>query len=1486
MEGVPRKEKREVRHLFGDRSVRDIAEFQLRKRQRAALRGLLLKDRNRTYYRGKARDTVLSKLRLARDGADAMLPVRGGGDVFEQGTDFDDGEFCYDGREDWCDPPPYDSEAKAMDICVANACVVQLPPYVGGDPCTDEFVDVVGDAVSAMQGDKDRREAKYKRGAEDVNERYYGPTHDEETWALFYGNDVEGNNVVARVPFGASFKLRISDVAAARETGFVPALCRWMEGRGNCLPNTVRVRMSRAPGTRGYIRGTTPGRPATMSFATVVFPNVAGRDKCERTLSFMGKKGQTIFLRIAIEDQRADGIRRKTRFRVVRLKPQVEEMRVGADRLAMESFRMTYHKWYKFSGVVPVAKKRSHVQLELQAVSARAFRVEALDVENMAPMLADSFDIEAASSRGSKFMCDPNLPGDQCFMICHNLSWKNAVPPKFARDNPEYEVGTSFMRVCQTCIPCASAPDGIVDISSTERDLLNRFRDLIAVHWRVDAIDGWNIFRFDNMYIGKRADLTGALRFGFMSPLVAHELDMVIKNLSTNAVGSNAMHLLFRMRVRMDGFMWDKASTKRTLGSGLDNVLKEELGVSGKLGVTPADMNWVHATRSSEGNAVVAAYCFRDTRSKDLLEMMGYIDQAIQQATMTFTPEDMLVVSGQQEKIMSYLLRMAHAEGYVVTGMGDTAKYASTGYAGGLVIKPNPGQHRCAGWVLYKPEEIQRKEVARDMLARFERRMKALPVTDASSGEEEGEDAKRGKKRSKKSESRKRKRKESSSRRKRAHLEREEGESMVDDMEPMSAHDASLHITRMLIETPGLQRKEAMRMAMRSREKLNGVAGTEDFASLYPSLAREHNICFTTHVAPELVQRYRDAGDPVKGIVGSVGTHYFIQYIPEKVGIKEGRARAMLAMDDTAVYDERGVKMYDRRVEREGDAWFQYNDLAPHIKNRGFEGLIPKMERTLMAERTFAKQMMKAAAKRGDKLAETMWDCRQKAIKVIMNSIYGFTGVTEGRYPFVPVADAITAAGSRSLKACVHYIESTYNGKVTATNPDGIKAVVVYGDTGTSPLLLSLPLSLPLTPAPLYADSVMVKVLGVDPLTGFRFLKKIEDELTALFGESMAMEFEDIYAAFTPQKSKMYSGLCFAAPTEEVIKAFMRGEREIFMKGKMRPILNVKIKGLKPVRRDNAKAVRDIIKAVLEALYNEDGGGLEQAIRVLQERLGPMVRDELSVDEYITTEGLQPDGGYAHIDVRTHKMVYPPKQLPVVWGIEREGLGYTPSPGDRVRLVVVKEVDGKRLIPPPGRVGSTGFRTTFELKKDDNTGRMVAPICVRTRSPEEMRLRGETLDRTWYIYHQLMNPLLSILFSAKPTVRSIMRRAVSEMKLCDRIRTTGDGRDALSIRLGVAPITEFERKPFVVLKDADESLMASIAHTRHGIDGTTTDIRFEKLKSNKGVKKGGAAEKKLKLERRRKAEKAVRKKPRSVLDMIMGKPNSGKGAKAEKRKRG
>lgn len=138
---------------------------------------------------------------------------------------------------------------------------------------------------------------------------------------------------------------------------------------------------------------------------------------------------------------------------------------------------------------------------------------------------------------------------------------------------------------------------------------------------------------------------------------------------------------------------------------------------------------------------------------------------------------------------------------------------------------------------------------------------------------------------------------------------------------------------------------------------------TLDFASLYPSIMRAHNLCYTTLLQPDDLAR-----------------------VPEE----------------------------DRERSPTG-SWF--------VRETVKKGLLPIVLEELLTARARAKRDMKTAA---DPFLRDVMNGRQIALKVSANSVYGFTGATVGALPCLDISASVTAYGRSMIEATRAAVQEHY----------------------------------------------------------------------------------------------------------------------------------------------------------------------------------------------------------------------------------------------------------------------------------------------------------------------------------------------------------------------------------------------------------------------------------------------------------------------------
>jgi len=124
--------------------------------------------------------------------------------------------------------------------------------------------------------------------------------------------------------------------------------------------------------------------------------------------------------------------------------------------------------------------------------------------------------------------------------------------------------------------------------------------------------------------------------------------------------------------------------------------------------------------------------------------------------------------------------------------------------------------------------------------------------------------------------------------------------------------------------------------------------------------------------------------------------------------------RAHNMSPETLVMDKKfdnlpGVEYYEIET---GLGTFRY---AQRKEDGSCQGVVPALLDNLAKFRKHAKKLMAEAKKNGDEFKENLFDAQQKAYKVVMNSVYGFLGASKGFVPIVPIAASVTATGRNMI---------------------------------------------------------------------------------------------------------------------------------------------------------------------------------------------------------------------------------------------------------------------------------------------------------------------------------------------------------------------------------------------------------------------------------------------------------------------------------------
>jgi DNA polymerase delta subunit 1 len=233
-------------------------------------------------------------------------------------------------------------------------------------------------------------------------------------------------------------------------------------------------------------------------------------------------------------------------------------------------------------------------------------------------------------------------------------------------------------------------------------------------------------------------------------------------------------------------------------------------------------------------------------------------------------------------------------------------------------------------------------------------------------------------------------------------------------------------------------------------------------------------------------------------------------------------------------------------------------------------GVVPALLEELALFRKDAKKKMACAKARGDMEAAALFDGRQLAYKISMNSCYGFFGVQRGFLPIVDIAKSVTSKG-RDLIICAR--------DIACANIEGL--TVVYGDT----------------------DSIFCKLpTGTSVVHAFKHGESLARIITESLPPPVLMEFEKTYTNLLLVSKKRYAGLKYT--------------RSDACDG-------VETKGIQVVRRDMCPFVRGVASGVLDDIIRH--GDSKAATERVKSAISDLLANRVDIDDLTLTKRLAKD---------------------------------------------------------------------------------------------------------------------------------------------------------------------------------------------------------------------------------------------------------------------
>lgn len=539
---------------------------------------------------------------------------------------------------------------------------------------------------------------------------------------------------------------------------------------------------------------------------------------------------------------------------------------------------------------------------------------------------------------------------------------------------------------------------------ASERELLETFAKLIK-KIDPDVLYGYNTDEFDYRYLIRRLQHQDQQFYDKFMATISRvpnaSAQVSLETFASKAYGtSNYTRLMIPGRLNYDLLIHYQRGLVKYSSYKLDYIAKELVG-AGKHDVTPAQMFAWYKEHDKTGLRTSALYCSKDTELlQQLVDKQTILTGIMQIANVTYVPLKYLLSRGQTIKVQSQITRKANSMGCLVP---HTAFHSETNaielrrvgkpysalWQNAHVVLTRPRALPIHGTITEQNEEgniviTSGTELENPLIDRFtctvsnaktQRVLARFPVGALYPYENDGDDSFTG--------------------------------ATVLDAETGHHQDPVLVL---------------------------------DYASLYPTIMMAYNLCISTFVFDpaylglEGVSYERHAWEDSLNIKLHKSCQVTLR-TGDRVGKQCGRPATYL-IDEAYV-----CKMHDpdKKSRKEEDKFqkeavsYDYTVVQPSCDGVTNKGVIPALLEELYAERKTIKREMKKAKEAGDHALANILDMRQLAVKVSLNSTYGFLGRKSGNLAFKPLGMLVTYLGRQLIKRASSYASNEFRDDVFRT---------------------------------------------------------------------------------------------------------------------------------------------------------------------------------------------------------------------------------------------------------------------------------------------------------------------------------------------------------------------------------------------------------------------------------------------------------------------
>jgi DNA polymerase elongation subunit (family B) len=605
-----------------------------------------------------------------------------------------------------------------------------------------------------------------------------------------------------------------------------------------------------------------------------------------------------------------------------------------------------------------------------------------IDRHDIAPFLQMSWDIECYSYNYE--FPDPRNIKNEIYQI-------GCVFEEYGNDGNQIQYIFTLKHT-----DLASTDNLNVIECKTERDLLLQWVKLIATK-NPDIMYSYNGDVFDTKYISERAKLLNieSQILSRISRLSEHTSVIKKEVFSSSAYGDNDyVRLYIPGRLNYDLLIHYKRGMKKYASYSLNNISNDILKEK-KHPVSAKDIFRAYETGDRHDIGIIASYCIQDCALlQKLVNKQKILLSIIQLANVTFVPISFLVSRGQTIKVYSQILRKAMQMGF-------------------LVPHTNFNEDLFPLLITFKNDHnLDTTDINTRMSFPIKKDSKTIyiggKITDITSNN---------------------------------------SIIILSDTElTHDYHSINIKIGNVSYATSHIKVvSEDIDTSFTGATVLTATPGFRsecvsvlDFASLYPTCMISRNLCYSTML---LDDKYKNIpGVIYENIKWDDKIEYKLNHKCQEIVKATGAVCGKQAFYEQntryfcRIHDpEKKTRPEDEKYQKR-DVSYDYTIIQPNQNTNENRGVVATLLEELFAERKAVKRKIKDAYQSGDNELADIYDNLQLAIKVSLNSIYGFMGRNVGSLIMKPLGAITTYIGRTLLETTQDYTEQKFTQHVIDNN--------------------------------------------------------------------------------------------------------------------------------------------------------------------------------------------------------------------------------------------------------------------------------------------------------------------------------------------------------------------------------------------------------------------------------------------------------------------